>query len=56
MLQMLACHIGHTRIALTVVEADISHTWIGVVRKALVVQPCQYKSLLQPVYLVYLIV
>jgi hypothetical protein len=55
-LQMLACHIGHTRIALAVVEVEISRTWTGVVRKALMVQLCQYRSLLLPVYLVCLIV
>lgn len=56
MLQMPACHIGRTRIALAVVEVEISHTWTGVVRKALMVRPCRYRSLLQPVYLVCLIV
>jgi len=55
-LQMPACHIGRTRVALAVVEVEISHTWTGVVRKALMVLPCQYRSLLQPVYLVCLIV
>jgi hypothetical protein len=55
-LQMLACRIGHMRIALAVVEVEISHMWIGVVRKALMVQLCQYRSLLQSVYLVCLIV